>query len=663
VLSDSLWRRRFGQDQGIVGKTVMLDGNALTVVGILPAHFSFSAGNPAPEVWVPVELRPDPDRTAGALELIARLKPGVTFAHASTGLRTVTRGIEDRYHPYRGPHGEDAGYGVTVIPLREELYGSMRRGLLVLLAAVAFVLLIACGNVASLLLARTAERRREIAVRLSLGAGRLRLVRLLLIESVALSTAGGLLGLALAFWGVNAIRAMMPGSLPHLEMIPLDFRVLGFALAVSLATGVIFGLAPALEGSGLALSETLKQAGRGVTGGAGSRRIRRLLITAEVALSLVLVIGAGLLIKSFARLLSVNPGFSAEKLITARISLSEQTYHDDRRVAAFYSALLERVRSLPGVLSVSVVSQLPLTGEPGGDPFSIEGRPYDTHSRTPQITSHQVVGPDYFRTMQIPLLAGRIFRDREAAPAVIVNQTMARGFWPGDLSQAIGRRILLGAPRPGAPWLTIAGVVGDVRTSGLAVEPIPQMYVSIDQTPAHSMALVVRTARDTGGLISAARAQLFSIDPNQPLYDVKTMEQRVSATVAQPRFQTVLLAAFGALALILAAIGIYGVIAQSVIDRTHEIGIRMALGARPGAVLRSVVWDGLAMGIAGAGLGLAAALPLVHLLASLLYGVPALDAGTFFSASLVLMLVVLAASYIPARRAARLDPVAALRWD
>jgi predicted permease len=379
VLSDSIWRRRFGQDPGIVGKTITLDGSALIVVGILPANFSFSAGNPAPELWVPVELRPDPDRTAGALELIARLKPGVTLAQASTGLRAVARGIEDRCHPYRGPHGEDAGYGVTVIPLRDELYGSMRRGLLVLLAAVAFVLLIACANVASLLLARTAERRREIAVRLSLGAGRLRLVRQLLVESITLSTTGGLLGLALAFWSVNALRTMMPDSLLHLETIPLDFRVLGFALAVSLATGVIFGLAPALEGSGLALSETLKQAGRGITGAAGSRRMRRGLIVGEVALSLVLVIGAGLLIKSFARLLSVHPGFRAEKLITARISLSEQTYQDDRRVAAFYSDLLQRVRILPSVLSASVVSQLPLTGGPGGDPFSIEGRPYDTH--------------------------------------------------------------------------------------------------------------------------------------------------------------------------------------------------------------------------------------------------------------------------------------------
>ncbi len=663
MLSDSIWRRRFGQDRSIVGKTVTLDGNPLTVVGILPANFSFSAGNPAPELWVPVELRPDPDRTAGALELIARLKPGVTLAQASTNLHAVARGVEDRYHPYRGPHGEDAGYGVTVIPLRDELYSGMRRGLLVLLAAVAFVLLIACANVASLLLARTAVRRREIAVRLSLGAGRLRLIRQLLVESITLSTAGGLLGCALAFWGVNALRAMMPESLPHLETIPLDLRILGFALAVSLATGVIFGLAPALEGSGLALSETLKQAGRGVTGGARSRKIRRVLITGEVALSLVLVIGAGLLIKSFTRLLSVDPGFRAEKLITARISLSEQTYRENQRVAAFYSELLDRVRTLPGVLSVSVVSQLPLTGGPGGDPFSIEGRPYDTHSRTPQITSHQVIGPDYFRTMQIPLLAGRIFRDHEPEPAVIINQTMARGFWPGDLSQAIGRRILLGAPRPGAPWLTITGVVGDVRNSRLSAEPIPQMYVPLDQTPAHSMALVVRTARETGSIISAVRAQLYSLDPNQPLYDVKTMDQRVAATVAQPRFQTVLLGAFGALALILAAIGIYGVIAQSVIDRTHEIGIRMALGARPKAVLRSAIWEGLAMGLAGTAIGLAATLPLVNLLASLLYGVPALDAATFLSASVVLMLVVLAASYMPARRAAKLDPMAALRWE
>jgi len=662
LLSDSLWQRRFGRDRRIVGKSVVLDGTALTVVGVLPASFSFSAGNPAPELWVPVELRPAPDRTEGALQLIARLKPGITLQQASAGLRAVARGIEDRYHPYRGPHGEDAGYGVTVIPLRDELYGSMRRGLLVLLAAVAFVLLIACANVASLLLARTAVRRREIAVRLSLGAGRFRLARQLLVESITLSTAGGLLGLALAFWGVNALRALMPDSLPHLENIPLDVRVLGFALAVSLITGVIFGLAPALEGSALALSETLKQAGRGVTGG-GSRRIRRLLITGEVALSLVLVIGAGLLIKSFTRLLSVHPGFRAEKLLTARISLSQQTYREDRRVAAFYSQLLERVRTLSGVLSVSVVSQLPLTGSPGGDPFSIEGRPYDTHSRTPQITSHQVIDPDYFRTMQIPVLAGRIFREREPEPAVIINQTMARGFWPGDLSQAIGRRILLGAPRPGAPWLTITGVVGDVRNAGLAAVPIPQMYVPIDQTPTHAMALVVRTVRDTGSVISSVRAQLFSLDPNQPLYDVRTMEQRVAATVAQPRFQTVLLGAFGTLALILAAIGIYGVIAQSVVDRTHEIGIRMALGARPGAVLRSVIWEGLAMGLAGTGFGLAGALPLAHLLASLLYGVPALDAGTFLSASLVLMLVVLAASYIPARRAAKLDPVSALRWE
>jgi len=663
VLSDSLWRRRFGEDPAILGKTVILDGQALTVVGILPANFSFSAGSPVPEVWLPVELRADADRTAGALELIGRLKTGIAVEQARANMRAVAAGIENRDHPYRGPHGEDAGYGVTVIPLRDELYGSLRRSLLVLLGAVVFVLLIACANVASLLLARTAERRREIAVRLSLGAGRLRLARQLLVESMALAMIGGLLGFALAFWGVELLGAMMPGSPPHVEKIPLDLPVLGFTLLVSLTTGVVFGLAPALEASRLELNETLKEASRATAGSARSRRLRRALITAEVAVSLVLLTGAGLLIKSFARLVRVNPGFRAEKLMTARISLSEQQYSEDHRVVTFYRELIDRVRTLPGVEAASVVSRLPLTGGPGGDPFSIEGRPYQTRGKTPQVTNHQVISSDYFRTMQIPLLAGRIFQEREPEPAVIINLTMARGFWPGGSAAAIGKRILLGAPRPGAPWLSIVGVVGDVRMEGLDAEPIPQMYVPDDQTPTRSMALVVRAAGEAGKVIPAIRALLFVLDPDQPAYDVKTMEQRAAETVAQPRFQTVLLSAFGAMALILAAIGVYSVIAQSVTDRTHEIGVRLALGAPSGAVLRSVLWEGLGMGIAGIGLGLASTLSLTRVLSSLLYEIPARDPGTFLSAALILMAVVLLASCVPAYRAARLDPITALRWE
>jgi putative ABC transport system permease protein len=663
VLSDSLWRRRFGAHPGVLGKTMMLDGNALQIVGILPRAFSFAPVNPPPEVWMPVRPPPDPGRTAGALELIARLKPGVTVEQARADMAAVAHGVEERYHPYRGPHGEDAGYNVSVAPLRDQLYGGMRRGLLVLLAAVAFVLLIACANVANLLLARMVGRRREIAVRRALGAGRLRLARQLLVESVTLALAGGALGLLLAMWGVSAMPALMPAGLPRLETIPLDARVLSFTLLVSLVTGLGFGVAPLVEGSGLRLTEALKEGGRGSAGGARSGRLRRSLITAEIALSLVLVIGAGLLIKSFVRLTGVDPGFHAQHLITARISLPESQYREDHLVTAFFHDLVERTRAVPGVQSASVVSRLPLTGGPGGDPFSIQGRPYDASSRTPQVANQQVVGADYFRVMQIPLLAGRAFAERESQPVAVINQKMARGFWPAAPSDAIGRRIVLGAPRPGAAWLTIVGIVGDVRNSSLDAPPLPQMYVPVERLPARSMALVIRTAGDPESVISAVRARIFAFVPNLPLYDVQTMSARARATVGQPRFQTLLLGLFAALALALAAIGIYGVIAQSAVQRTQEIGIRMALGAQPASVLQLVLREGLIVGLAGIALGLAATLAVVRLLSSLLYEVPAFDPATFLGASVLLMAVVMAACYIPARRAARLDPMIALRWE
>jgi len=663
VLSDSLWRRRFGGDPNVLGKTIILDGNALQIMGILPRAFSFAALNPPPEVWMPLRPPPDPGRTAGALELIARLKAGVTVENARADMTAVAHGIEERYHPYRGPHGEDAGYGVSVTPLRDQLYGGLRQGLLILLAAVAFVLLIACANVANLLLIRTAGRRREIAVRRALGAGRLRLARQLLIESVTLALAGGALGLLLALWGMNALPALMPAGLPRLETIPLDARVFSFTLLVSLVTGLVFGVAPLVEGSGLHLTEALKEGGRGMAGGTRSGRLRHVLITAEIALSLVLVIGSGLLIKSFVRLTSVDPGFRAGKLITARISLPESQYREDHLVTAFFHDLVERMRAVPGVQSASIVSRLPLTGGPGGDPFSIEGRLYDASGRTPQVANQQVVGAEYFRTMQIPLLAGRVFAEREPQPVAVINQTMAYGFWSAAPSDAIGRRIVLGAPRPGAAWLTIVGIVGDVRNSSLDAPPLPQMYVPVEHAPARSMALVMRTAGDPESVISAVRAQIFSYDSNVPLYDIKTMAEREAVTVAQPRFQALLLGLFAALALALAAIGIYGVIAQSVAQRTHEIGIRIALGAQPASVLRLVLREGLVVGLGGLALGLAATLAVVRLLSGLLYEVPAFDPATFMSASVLLMAVVLAACYIPARRAARLDPMIALRWE
>jgi putative ABC transport system permease protein len=657
--------RPFRGDPKVIGQTVILDGNGITVVGILPPVFSFPLTNPAPEVFMPLALRAVPDRSAGALELIGRLKPGVALEQARADMETVARAVEQQYHPYRGPRGEDAGYGVTVTALRDELYGGIRRGLFVLLGAVAFVLLIACANVSNLLLARTAERRKEIAVRHALGANSLQVVRQLLIESTVLSLAGGLLGLLIAFWGIDVLQTVGAGSLSHLQRIPVDRRVLGFALLISLITGLVFGMAPALNGSIRNPGETLKECGRSTIGGKRGARLRHVLMVAEVALSLVLLIGAGLLIKSFVRLNRVNPGFRAQRLVTARISLPEDQYPENHRVIAFYRETIERVQSLPGVSSAGIVSRLPLTGGPGGDPFSIEGRPYDLHGKTPQVVNQQIVSAEYFRTMQIPLLEGRLFTTRESAPLAIINATMARGFWPGGngKSNAIGKRIMLGAPRPGAPWLTVVGVVADVRNSSLNVQPLPQMYVPFEQTPARSMSLVVRTAVDAPTIITAVRRGIFSLDPNQPLYDVKTMQERVAATVAQPRFQTFLLSSFAALALVLAAIGIYGVIAQLVGERTHEVGIRMALGAEPHNILVSVLKEGMALGLGGVALGLCATLAVSRLLASLLYEVPPFDPPTFLGASVLLMGVVLAACYIPAHRAARLDPMAALRTE
>jgi putative ABC transport system permease protein len=662
VLGDRLWRRRFGADPGVVGKAVVLDGNVLTVIGVMPAGFAFSSGaSGAAELWTPLVLHPDAGRTAGALELIARLKPGVSVEHARTDMNSIAVGVEERHHPYRGPHGEDAGYGVTVVTLHDQLFDGVRRGLLVLLTAVGFVLLIACANVANLLLVRAIERRKEMAIRKALGAGRLRLVRQALVESFTLAALGGCVGLAAAFGGVDLLARLLPDNLVRLASVPIDGRVLGFTLLTSLATGLVFGLGPALHASRTDLNQALKQTGRGMSEGSGAMRLRQALVVAEVALSLVLLVGAGLMIRSFALLMRVNPGFRTERVITARISLSQDHYREGHRIAGFYRDLLERLRRLPGVESASAVSRLPLTGGPGGDPFSIRGRAYDANGRTPQVANQQVIGADYFRAMQIPMLEGRVFAEQEPQPVVIVNETMARGFWPGE--SVIGRRIVLGAPRPDAVWREIVGVAADVRISGIAVKPLPQMYVPLEQAPADSMALVIRTLREPDALISGLRREVFAVDPSQPLYDVRTMEERVASTIAQPRFQALVLGLFAAMALVLAAIGTYGVIARSVAQRTHEIGIRMALGAEPVQVLALILGEGTVLALCGVVLGLAGALALARMLSSLLYGVTASDPLTYLGASLLMMAVVVGACYVPARWAARVDPLDALRSD
>ena len=675
LLSDALWRRRFGADPGLIGKTVSLDGSPHTVVGILPRGFRFSTdGSDSPDVWVPIALHPDPNRaTEGVLRLVARLKPGITLERAQAEMSTIAARLEQQFHLYRGPHGEDAGYAVEVVALREQVFGDLRQGLLVLLGAVGFVLLIACANVANLLLARAAARQKEMAIRAALGAGRLRVMRQLLTESLMLALLGGSAGLMVARWGLRLLLAVSPAQAVRLGAVTLDSRVLAFTLLVTLLTGLLFGLAPALEITRFNLNESLKEGGRAwLAGVAGNMRRhfsrRAALVIAQVALSMVLVLGAALLIRSFVKLLEVDPGFNPEKLVTAQITLPQFQYREDYQVEGFFEQLLGRVRALPEVKSVAAVSSLPLNGRRGGDPFSIEGRPWRPTAagiNTPQFMDHETVTADYFRTLQIPLIAGREFTEQDAAgslPVAVINQTMARGFWPPeDHIDPIGKRIMPGAPHPGAAWLTIVGVVGDVKSAALDVASIPQMYRPLGQHPNRTMTLVIRTSADPMSVIAEVRRQLSALDKDRPLYHVAAMKQIVSDSVAPRRFDLLLLAAFAALALVLAAVGIYGVMSYSVSQRTHEIGVRLALGARSGDVLRLVARQGLTLAVIGVAIGVAASLALTRVVAGLLFSVRATDPITFVGVSLLLGCVALVASFVPARRATRVDPMVALR--
>ena len=681
LLSDALWRRRFGADPGLVGRTILLDGTAHTVVGILPRGFRFSInGSESPDVWVPIALHPDPARTTeGVLNLIARLKPGITVERAQTEMSTIATRLEQQFHLYRGPHGEDAGYAVLVLPLREQVFGDMRQSLLVLLGAVGFVLLIACANVANLLLARAAARQKEMAIRFALGASRFRVIRQLLTESWMLALLGGAAGLVVARWGLRLILVASPSQAARLEAlspaapVALDGHVLAFTLLVTVLTGLLFGLAPAFESARFTLNQSLQEGGTtsfagaaGVGGNPRSRFSRRAaLVIAQVALSMVLVLGAALLIRSFSRLMEVDPGFNAEKLVTAQITLPQSQYREDYQVAGFFDQLLARVRALADVKSAAAISGLPLNGRSGGDPFSIEGRPWRPTApgtNTPQFMDHETVTAGYFRTLQIPLLAGREFTEQDAAgslPVAVINRTMARAFWPKE--DPIGKHIMPGAPRPGAAWLTIIGVVGDVKSAALDVPSIPQMYRPAPQHPDRTMTLVIRTSADPMSVVCEVRRQLFMLDKDRPLYHVAAMEQIVSDSIAPRRFDLLLLSGFAALALVLAAVGIYGVVSYSVAQRTHEIGVRVALGARPRDVLGLVARQGLVLALAGIAVGVAASLALTRLISGLLFSVRATDPVTFVTVSILLLGVALVASLVPARRATRVDPIAALR--
>lgn len=660
VLSHEFWQSRFGGDP-TVQKTVRLNEKAYTVVGIMPAGFAFP--DTRTQVWTPIAFNPAEraTRDTNFIDVVGRLKPGVSIEQARAKMAMLARQQAERYPK------TNAGIGAKVVSLHEQTVGEIRPMLIVLLGAVAFVLLIACANVANLLLVRAAGRQKEMAIRGALGASRPRLVRLLLTESIALAMLGGALGLFLAIWSVDLLVTLKPANLPRLGEIEINRTVFGFTLAISLITGIAFGLVPALQSSKPALNEGLKESSRGATGSLRRHQMRSLLVVSEVALSLVLLVGAGLMIRSFARLLAVDPGFKADHVLTAFISLPTSKYSKVPEQAAFFEQLIARIRNLPGVSSVGVVTDIPLFGS-SSTGFDIDGRPASAHGQRP-LTDYRMISPDYFSAMGMRLVKGRAFSRYDTANALavaIINETMAGRFFSNE--DPIGKRIgLSGGP---TDWREIVGVVGDVRNYGVDAAVKPEAYVPFFQNGpgylsgvASAMNLIVRTSNDPLSLTTPLREQVQALDKDQPISEIRTMEWYLSESMAQRRFNMLLLGVFAALALVLAAVGIYGVIAYTVTQRTSEIGIRIALGARGAHILKLIFAHAMLTTLAGIVLGLAGALALTRLLGNLLYQISATDPVVFASITLLLLLVAVVATYIPARRATQVDPVVALRAE
>jgi predicted permease len=661
ILSHGLWQRRFGSDMKIIGQSLNLNGESYTVVGVMPPHFQFPSRED--ELWVPIAFTSQEAASRGRhyLQVIARMKPGVTLQQARAEMNTIAARLQQQYPD------QNTDLGAAVVPLHEQVAGDIKPALLVLLGAVGFVLLVACANVANLLLARAAGRQKEIAVRIALGASRLRLIRQFLTESVLLAAFGGVVGLLLSLWGVKLLKAFIPENISQAQAVTIDAKVLFFTLLVSLLTGLIFGLAPAMQASNFNLNETLKEGGRDSAAGSRGNRIRGLLVIAEVAISLILLIGAGLLINSFLRLRHVDPGFRADKLLTMQIVLPKLKYPDQARRSAFYTELLRRVEALPGVKAAAVANWIPLIRQGDSIGISIEGRPAPAPGQE-LIVVTRVVSPHYFNTMGIQLLQGRQLderQDRVDSPAVaVISETMARRFWHGE--DPLGKRITPGSPDSASPddWITIIGVAKDVRQFELDADPKPQMYLSYAQAdffaPQH---LVVRTDVEPRSLAATVRGTVWEIDKDQPVSNISTMEDILSESIARQRFSMLLLGIFAAVALVLAAVGIYGVMSYTVTQRTREIGIRIALGAQKSDVLKLAVGHGLKLVLIGVVIGIVAAFILTRVMSSLLFGVSATDPTTFITISLVLISVAVLASYIPARRANKVDPMIALRYE
>jgi putative ABC transport system permease protein len=652
ILSEGLWKRRFGGDPSVVGKTVTLDGKAVTVVGVAPPEFQYPAGT---ELWLPLDFdMPEMKaRKAHFFRPIGLLKEGVTLEQARAETDLIARRLEEQY-----PESNER-WSLTLVPLQEQVVGGVRTSLWVLLGAVGFVLLIACANVSNLMLARAAARRRELALRTALGASRWRVARQQLTENVLLALAGGALGLLLAAWGVDMLAALGAGDIPRTREIVVDGRVFAFTAALSVLTGLAFGLLPALRASRPDLNEVLKDAGRG-TSGPGRGRVRAALVVSEIALALTLLAGAGLLVKSFVGLRRVNPGFDPASVLTLRIDLARARYTKPEQAAVFFGELQRRIAGLPGVEAAGFITELPLSGQPNDTYFYVAGRPPQTADQ--QVTADfRRVNQDYFRAMRIPVRHGRDFTEQEVAgdaKVVVINEALARNFFPDE--DPLGKRLVIDFGKQ--VEFEIVGVAGDVLHRTLEGDVYQMMYVPTLRVG--STNLVVRTSSpDPRVLAAAVRGELAAVDREQPVSAVRTMEEVVSRSVAQQRFRTLLLAAFAGMALLLAGVGIYGVIAYSVTHRTREIGIRMALGAGAADILKMVVGQGMALALAGVAVGLLAALALTRVLSSLLFGVTATDAVTFAAVSLLIAAVALLACLLPARRATKVDPMVALRYE
>ncbi len=663
ILGHSLWQSQFGSNPGIVGRSLTLNNQSYTVVGVMPANFQFPVGfgylgkvlNDPIDLYIPLaatsaELR----RGNYSFFALGRLKQDVTIDQARADMTTIERRLELAY-----PEG-NTGIGVSLVGTHEQTVKEVRPALLVLLGAVAFMLLIACANIANLLLARAASREKEIAIRTALGASRLRILRLILAESLLLSLAGGCFGFLLAIWGTDALLALTPDNVPRLNEVGVDARVFGFTLAISVVTGIIFGLIPGFYAVRSELNEGLKEGSRGSMASVAGKRIRSVLVSVEVALSLVLLIGAGLMIKSFLRLQQTNLGFNAENVLAVNVTLPSSKYSEDRQQATFFHEALQRLESVTGVQSVGATTALPLTLSLSGSDFRIEGRP-EPAPGTEMIINTISISPGYFRTLGITVMKGRDFSDRDNSDApqvAIINADLARIYFPNE--DPIGRRITFD---DGESWMSIVGIVGDIKQLGLDSSTQPQAYFPYFQVPTRSMSLVVRTASDPLSLTAMVKSQIQTIEKDIPINDLKTMQQLLAESISGRRFNMLLLTLFAAVALMLAVVGIYGVMSYTVTQRTHEIGVRVAIGAEPLDVFRMVIKQGMTLATIGVVFGLLGAFALTRLMTTMLFGVEPTDPTTFLGIAALLTGVSLVACCIPGRRATKVDPLVALRYE